>query len=238
MLFVETTKLIGGFLQQLRFFIAVKADIGENDTIFAYFFVLLHIEKYKYHHNLFFIMNTNYVFFANGFEEIEALTVVDILRRAGMPVATVSINEGNEVEGAHGVTIVADTLMSEINPSEAGWLILPGGMPGATNLRENEELCDMLRNHAREGRMIAAICASPSVVLASLGLLDGVNATCYPGMALESCDAMWSADMVVADANFVTGKGPAAATAFALAIVSAAMGEDVAHNVAQGLLAE
>ena len=183
-------------------------------------------------------MSTNDVFFANGFEEIEALTVVDILRRDGMPATTVSLNDGYEVEGAHGVTILADALMGEIEPSDAGWLILPGGMPGASNLRENEALCDMLRNHAREGREIAAICASPSVVLASLGLLDGIHATCYPGMALEACDARWCADMVVTDANFITGKGPAAATAFAMAIVSAAMGDDAAHEVAQGLLAE
>ncbi len=180
-------------------------------------------------------MKTNYVFFADGFEEIEALTVVDVLRRAGMPVTTVSVTDNYQVEGAHGVTVLTDVLIDDVN-DEGGWLILPGGMPGATNLRDCEPLQRLLADHAGRNLPTAAICASPSVVLASLRLLDGRRATCYPGMELDGCGAQWMADMVVCDGNIVTGRGPAAATEFALAIVAKEMGKAKADEVAGGML--
>ncbi len=177
----------------------------------------------------------NYVFFADGFEEIEALTVVDVLRRAGMPVTTVSVMDTDEVTGAHEVTVRTDAMLCDIDCGD-GWLILPGGMPGASNLHDCEPLADMLKDHMAKGRKTAALCASPSVVLASLGLLDGRRATCYPSMELMGHGVEWNADMVVVDGNVVTGRGPAAAAAFALAIVEQELGKTASQGVADGML--
>ncbi|MBR6283033.1 MAG: DJ-1/PfpI family protein [Muribaculaceae bacterium] len=178
---------------------------------------------------------TNYVFFANGFEEIEALTIVDVLRRAGMEVKTIAVHFCREVTGAHGVTVITDGLMDDVKPTD-GWLILPGGMPGATNLKLYEPLGEMLARHEADGKKIAAICASPSVVLAPIGLLDERKATCYPGMECKGCGAIWVDDMVVTDGNVITGRGPAAAIEFALAIVAHEMGPEVAKEIADGML--
>ena len=115
-------------------------------------------------------MKPSYVFLAEGFEEIEALTVVDVLRRAGMEVRTVSITPLRNVRGAHGIEVVVDDVFAEAELSGAEWLICPGGLPGASNLAAFEPLCDALKAHRRG---IAAICAAPAVVLAPLGLVDG-----------------------------------------------------------------
>ena len=125
-------------------------------------------------------MNRSYVFLANGFEEIEALTVVDVMRRAGLEVQTVSINKDNNVIGAHGVTVVADTNIYAANFEDAEWLIAPGGMPGSQNLHECKKLNDILSAHFKKDGKIAAICAAPALVLSPLGILDGKEATCYP----------------------------------------------------------
>ena len=109
-------------------------------------------------------MKKSFIFLADGFEEVEALTSVDVMRRAGMPVVTVSINPGREVVGAHGVTVVADSVFEDNDYSEAEWLVLPGGIPGAPNLADHEALCDLLMAHEENGGKVAAICASPAVV--------------------------------------------------------------------------
>lgn len=181
-------------------------------------------------------MRPSFVFFADGFEEIEALTVVDVLRRAGMPVVTMSIYETPEAIGAHGVTVVADEAFDPDIIENAEWLICPGGMPGATNLAECETLCEILKEQDEKGEKIAAICASPSVILGPLGLLDGRNAVCYPGMEGGMEGANVVDQPVVIDGNIVTGQGPAAAAKFALAIATISMGEDVAAEVAAGML--
>ena len=124
---------------------------------------------------------TSYLFLADGFEEIEALATVDILRRAGIDVKTVSIKETLEVEGAHGVKVRADIVYAEMEYAEAEWLILPGGMPGAANLKAHDKLCSKLLSHNAKGGRIAAICASPGVVLGQLGIMEGRNGVCYPG---------------------------------------------------------
>lgn len=178
----------------------------------------------------------NYIFFANGFEEIEALATVDVMRRAGMEVTTVSINPTKEVTAAHGVTVVTDAMLSGVDASDAEWLVLPGGMPGATNLVECEPLAQMLVAHNAKGGKVAAICASPAVVLAQLGILNGKNATCYPGMEAEGCGVNWQSDMVVVDGNIVTGKGPAAACSFGFTIAAISQGVEQAEAVAQGML--
>lgn len=179
-------------------------------------------------------MKTSYVFLAPGFEEIEAVSPIDIMRRAGMEVKTVSITPGERtVTGAHGVAYIADTTIDLID-GEADWLILPGGMPGATNLYGCKALTDMLKNHTGN---IGAICASPSVVLGQLGLLDGKKATCYPGMESYSAPGVeFTGAPVERDGRFITAQGPARSFNFGLAIVAATLGNAAAATVADGML--
>lgn len=182
-------------------------------------------------------MKTSYVFFADGFEEIEALSVVDVLRRAGMPVVTVSINGLPQAEGAHGVTVVTDAVVSDIaGDVEAEWLIMPGGMPGASNLAACQCLVELLLAQYESGRGVAAICASPAVVLGPLGMVNGRKAVCYPGMEAGLTGADVQATQVAVDGNVVTGNGPAAASRFALALVQESLGVDAAAEVAAGML--
>lgn len=181
-------------------------------------------------------MKQTYVFLADGFEEIEALTSVDVLRRASMPVTTVSINPGLEVKGAHGVTVVADSLFADNDYSDAEWLVLPGGIPGAPNLAAHEELCEVLSERDERGGKIAAICASPAMVLGTLGILYGREAVCYPGLEDTVEGVNWAQTLVAVDGHIVTGRGPAAAAPFALAIVAETLGQAAAAQVATGML--
>lgn len=180
-------------------------------------------------------MKKSYLFLAEGFEEVEAVTVIDVLRRAGLPLVTVSISDCQTVCGAHGIAVEADVLFSETTFDDAEWLILPGGMPGTTHLGECEPLCDLLKSHARLGKPMAAICAAPSV-FGQLGLLSGRRATCYPGFEPMLAGAEVAAERVVTDGNIVTGNGPASALPFALAIAASAVSETVAQEVAAGML--
>lgn len=182
-------------------------------------------------------MRDSFIFLAEGFEEIEAITVIDLLRRAGLPVKTVSITTSLQVKGAHGVTMNADVIFDNTLFKDAEWLILPGGMPGATNLYDFQPLQELLKIQAasRDGR-IAAICASPAVVLGQLGLLEGEKATCYPGFedllkGAERVDAP-----VVKSSRFLLGNGPANAMLWSLAIISETLGSGEAFKVANGLL--
>lgn len=182
-------------------------------------------------------MKESFVFLAEGFEEVEALTVVDIMRRAGMPVRTVSITSSLQVTGAHGITVTADVLYDNTLFREPEWLILPGGMPGASNLHDFAPLNGLLSLQAASaaGR-IAAICASPAVVLGQAGLLRGEKAVCYPGLEemVEGSDIMDTP--VVVSGKFVTGAGPAAAMPWALAIVRESLGARIAEHIANDLL--
>lgn len=182
-------------------------------------------------------MHRSFIFLADGFEEIEAISVIDILRRAGMDIKSVSITDNKEVTGAHGVCVKADMTFKEADFSGSEWLILPGGMPGATNLHEFTALGDLLKVHAGKGK-IAAICAAPAVVLAPLGLLEGKEATCYPGFESE-CKAggakMRDVPVMVLE-NLITANGPSAASRFALAIVANSLGDSVAQQVGSGML--
>lgn len=178
----------------------------------------------------------NYVFLAPGFEEMEAAAPIDILRRAQMPVTTVSILADTAVVGAHGIPFIADTTIDRLAANiQADWLILPGGMPGAQNLVDCEKLRNMLLAHKGN---IAAVCASPAVILGTLGLLNGVKATCYPGM--ENWQGLSGIDFtgcgVVRHGRFVTAKGPAFALDFALEIVRATLGEKTADELSQATL--
>lgn len=182
-------------------------------------------------------MKDVFVFLAAGFEEIEAITVIDVLRRAGMNVQTVSITSALQVKGAHGVTVNADLLFDNTLFSSPAWLILPGGMPGATNLYEFGPLQGLLKAQAesKDGR-IAAICAAPAVVLGQLGLLKDKQATCYPGFENLAEGAEMVDAPVVVSHKFVTGNGPANALPWALSIVKEALGIEAAAKVAAGML--
>ncbi len=181
-------------------------------------------------------MKTSYIFLADGFEEVEALTSIDVMRRAGMPVTTVSINDGVAVTGAHGVTVMADSVYADNDYREAEWLVLPGGVPGAPNLAAHEALCDELVAQVERGGKVAAICASPALVLVPLGVLDGRHAVCYPGMEVPVDGITWEQGSVAVDGNVVTGNGPAAAAPFALTLVAQSLGKDKACEVAAGML--
>ena len=159
-----------------------------------------------------------HLFLATGFEEIEALTTLDILRRAGLEVNTVSITGTRLIIGAHGIPVMADSLFrkKDIDNSEA--LILPGGMPGAKNLMACDGLRRALVMHNNKGTLIAAICAAP-MILGDQHLLDGKKATCYPGFQSYFPDDVYVNEPVVRDGNIITGRGPGAAVDFAFAIV-------------------
>lgn len=175
------------------------------------------------------------VFLANGFEEMEALGTVDILRRGGIEVTTVSITADLVVTGAHNVPVTADKTLDNIVLNEADALILPGGMPGASNLNSSEPLKEALLQQYREGRIVAAICAAP-MVLGGLGLLKGRNATCYPGFEPKLIDANVTGEAVEISDNVITGRGPGLVMNFALALVAAIKNDAVAEEVAAGLL--
>lgn len=180
-------------------------------------------------------MKQSLIFLATGFEEIEAISVIDIMRRAGMDIKSVSVSGSREVTGAHGVTVTADFLLDDVLESRPEWMILPGGMPGATNLSECHPLSTMLKHQAKHGK-IAAICASPAVVLAPLGILDGKRATCYPGFEKQCPGVDIVDEPVVALDRIITANGPASSALFALAIVANSMGENIAMEVGSGML--
>ncbi|GAD04663.1 DJ-1/YajL/PfpI superfamily, includes chaperone protein YajL (former ThiJ), parkinsonism-associated protein DJ-1, peptidases PfpI, Hsp31 [Porphyromonas crevioricanis JCM 15906] len=180
-------------------------------------------------------MNQVFVFLANGFEEIEALSVIDILRRAELPVCTVSVHADRKVIGAHEVAVEADTLINDVTLDDAACLVLPGGMPGAANLMDCVKLREALVRQHEAGRLLAAICAAP-MVLGALGISKGREMTCYPGFEERLIDARISTQGVAEDGHVITGKGPAFAASFALAIVKRLAGEARAKEVASGML--
>ncbi len=159
------------------------------------------------------------VYFAEGFEEIEALCVVDILRRANIKTDMVSVTGNIEVTGARGIKVVTDRLFSDdIDCEEC--IVLPGGIPGTPNLRAHGGLMDKVKAFNEKGKYIAAICAAPTI-LGSLGILEGKEATCYPGMEDELFGALVKTDRsVVMDGNIITSRGMGTAIDFSLHIVS------------------
>ena len=180
-------------------------------------------------------MKTIIVFLADGFEEIEALTPVDILRRAGLSVKTVSVMDEQVVAGAHGVPVLADVMFDEVNAEDAEMILLPGGLPGATNLDAHQGLSQMILDFAKEEKPLAAICAAP-LVFGNRGLLEGKKATCYPGFETYLKGAQYTAALVDKDGNFITGKGPGAAMEFAFAIVEKYCGMDKVNELKQGMM--
>ena len=178
-----------------------------------------------------------YVFFATGFEDIEALAPVDIMRRAGLEVQTVSITGEQIVTSAHGVGIVADMLLSDVDFPKAEMLVLPGGLPGSTNLDACKPLTQAIVRHFEAGGAIAAICAAP-LVFGHLGLLQGRRATCYPGVESELKGATYTSAIVEQDGNIITGKGPGAAFEFGYTIVEYFRGQSVSQILREGMIYE
>ena len=167
-------------------------------------------------------MGTVYVFFADGFEEIEAFTSVDVMRRAGLKVEMITVTPDEIVTGAHGVPVLCDKNIVNCDFFDADLIVLPGGMPGAATLGE-------------ENKPIAAICAAP-MVLGKLGLLKGRKATCYPGFDNFLEGAEYTAAMVEKDGNIITGKGPGAAMEFALAVVELLQGKDKVAELRKAMI--
>ncbi len=176
-----------------------------------------------------------YIFLADGFEEMEALIPYDVLKRAGFEVELVSVTKELGVISTHGLSVSCDLTISEISQGQATLLILPGGMPGASNLAESKDLANMLLKQNEEGKWIAAICAAP-YVLGDLGILKGKQATCFPGYESHLSGAEHVESSVVVSLNVITGNGAGAAVKFAFAIVEQLRGKRVADFLAEKML--
>ncbi len=173
-------------------------------------------------------MSKIYEFLAEGFEEIEALAPVDILRRGGQEVHTVSVTGSLWVTSSHGVTIKADMVFEEADLTDADMLLLPGGMPGSMNLNMHEGVRLALLAHDEQGKRIGAICAAP-MVLGSLGLLQGRRATCSPGFETYLTGAEYTGELFTVDGNIITGEGPAASFPYAYEILTMLTDADTSH---------
>lgn len=176
-----------------------------------------------------------YAFLATGLEEVEALAPIDVMRRAGLEVKTVSVTGDKLVMGAHGVGIMADSLFGDDDYSEAELLFLPGGMPGSSNLREHSALCQLLLSHHAQGKPLAAICAAP-FILGDLGISEGKKMTCYPGFESHLKGAEYTAALTETDGVLFTGKGPAAALQLGYNLVEYFCGKDQAEALKKGMM--
>lgn len=174
-----------------------------------------------------------YVFLADGFEEIEALAVVDILRRARVSVTTVGIG-GAQICGAHGIAVNADATDGEPLGDAFDAIVLPGGMPGTLNLENSGFVQEAIQKAVKNEALITAICAAPSI-LGHLGLLNGKKAVCYPGFEEALEGAVIADTLTVRDGRFITGKGPGAAIPFALEIVKALVSEETAISLKEAM---
>ena len=176
-----------------------------------------------------------YVLLAAGFEETEAITPVDLLRRAGEDAKMVGVT-GMLVHGSHGIGIEADLPMDQVDWSQADMIVLPGGMPGTTNLYADERVTNAVRACYDAGKYVAAICAAPSIILGGMGLLKGRKATCYPGMEDGMVGATPLERTCVVDGRIITACGVGGALDFGCALVSALCGEEQARRVAAAVV--
>ena len=175
------------------------------------------------------------IFMADGCEEIEGLTVVDVVRRAKMEIVMLSITGKKEVTSSHGVTFLADALAEETGYEDLDGIVLPGGMPGTMHLLENETVNAVIRKFAEEGKLVAAICAAPSV-LGAAGLLEGKHATCHPGFEEKLTGATTSEDEVVVDGNIITSRGMGTAIDFAAALIARLQDEKKAEEIKASII--
>ena len=181
-------------------------------------------------------MSKVYIFLADGFEEIEGLTCVDLLRRAGIDITMVSITENVEITGARGIKVLADTTISA-DISDGDMLILPGGMPGTTNLKNCEAVKNAINAYNEAGKYLAAICAAPTV-FGEMGLLRGKKATCYPGLEAGLIDAMLPGEdkKVIVDDKFITIRGLGTAIEFALKLIEILIDTKKADEIAKSIV--
>lgn len=175
------------------------------------------------------------VFFADGFEEVEGLTVVDILRRAGVETQMVSIKEERQVTGSHGIAVQTDSCLKDTDCTDADLLVLPGGMPGTLHLGACRVLTDLLLKFHEEGKKVAAICAAPGV-LGDLGILDGKKACCYPGFEDRLAGAEVVYEEVAVDGNVTTSRGMGTAVPFALSLAAQLVSEEKAQELKEGII--
>lgn len=179
-------------------------------------------------------MSKVYVFLADGTEEVEALTVIDLLRRAAVEVVTVSVMGRKKIVSSHQISIEADEVYGESDYMDADMIVLPGGMPGTTHLKEHEALRGVLGAYNEAGKYLAAICAAPSV-FGYNGFLSGKKATCYPGFEEELKGAQVCSDGVVHDGNFITSKGLGTAIDFSLELITVLHDAAAAEKVAKAI---
>ena len=177
------------------------------------------------------------VYLAEGFEEIEAITVVDTLRRADIDARMVSITGKKDVKGAHGITITADEVFENEDNLEADMIVLPGGMPGTRHLGEHKGLRAVILDFAERNKLIAAICAAPSI-LGKMGLLDKKKAVCYPGFEESLKGAVIGKDIISQEGNFITSKGPGTAIYFALRLVEILADKETAGELREGMIVQ
>ena len=182
------------------------------------------------------------IFLADGFEEVEAVTPIDYLRRASIKVVMAAIGKNAAVMGSHGISFTADTTLEameeqgELNPSGWDCVILPGGMLGSKNLAACPPVGKFLKEINGKGKMIAAICAAPAVVLAPLGLLEGKRFTCYPEMEQGLISGIWTEDKVVIDGALITSRAAGTAAEFAFAIIRMLAGGDQEKKLRDAVL--
>ncbi len=181
-------------------------------------------------------MKKTFLFLANGFEELEAIGVADVLLRGGVELRTVSLADGLQVKGAHGIEMTADIAFSQLKEEEAECLIFPGGMPGAQNIADHKEVIALLQRHYDKGRHVAAICAAPALVLSQLKAGRQLRMTCYPGFEKYLPDVVVSTDGVVVDGKVITGKGPGFAVQFGMTVLEHIRSAAAAKEVATGML--
>ena len=174
---------------------------------------------------------------ANGFEELEAVAVVDVLRRGGVEVVMASIHDSLDVKGAHGMSVRADALFADVADAEYDAIVLPGGGEGTENLKNSDALFRRLRRQDSEMRLLCAICAAPTVLVEAGVIAPGIHVTCYPTCQMQ-LDRQWTPAPVVAEGNVITGQAPGTALLFGLVVLQALAGEKVAQKVARGMVTD
>ncbi len=169
---------------------------------------------------------------AEGFEEVEALAVIDLLRRANVEITMVSVMNFEKVTGSHNITVMCDDKIDDIDIESFDMIFLPGGMPGTNNLDMSEKLCDYIKEFHSKGKLLAAICAAPKV-FGRLGILKDKKATCFPGFEKDLIGAILVSDKVVKDGNVITSKGMGTAIDLGLELIKVLVGSEEANEMAK-----
>ncbi len=184
------------------------------------------------------------LFLAEGFEEVEAVTPIDYLRRADIEVITAALGTNKTVSGSHKILVSSDVLLNDLyfgnklNVDDWDAVLCPGGSGGAANIASSPIACNFLKSMAEAGKLVSAICASPAVVLSPLGILNNKRFTCFPGMETEVPKGIWQEDKVVVDGNIVTSRSAGTAVNWAYTLIKILSGKEKADTLAESILAE